>query len=264
MEQPSPRHLDVFRHSLETVRWLEALVDTLQGKSKKAKGALAPVPERLGHFAPRLRAHWARPTSGGRTCLTMLKLAAFLHDVGKPATRNLDEEGRIHFFGHEGKGAAMAAAILRRLRFSAGEVRLVRTIIAHHMRPLQLAKQEAITKRATYRFFRDTGEAGVDTLLVCLADHLATWEPDLRVARWRRQIELVASLLEDYYEHRREIISPPKLLDGRDLMRELGLREGPQIGKLLETVREAQVEGKVRTREEALAFAKAVLRGGLK
>ena len=264
LEQPSPHHLDVFEHSLETVRWLEALVDTLQGKSKEAKGALALVPERLGPFAPRLTAHLARPASGGRTRLTMLKLAAFLHDVGKPATRSLDEEGRIHFFGHEGKGAAMAAAILRRLRFSAGEVRLVRTIIAHHMRPMQMARQEAITKRATYRFFRDMGEAGVDTLLVCLADHLATWGPHLRASRWERRVELVASLLEDYYLRRREVISPPKLLNGRDLMRELGLEEGPRIGQLLEAVREAQVEGKVRTREEALASARAVLQGGLK
>ncbi len=262
LEQPPPHHLDVFEHSLETVRWLEAVVKGL--KEKVEEEALALVSERLGSLAPRLTAHLARPTSGGRTRQTMLKLAALLHDVGKPATRSLDEEGRVHFFGHGEKGAAMAAAILRRLRFSAGEVRLMRTITAHHMRPMQMARQEALTKRAIYRFFRDTGEAGVDTLLLYLADHLATWGPHLRASRWERRVEFVASLLEDYYLRRREVISPPKLLNGRDLMRELGLEEGPRIGQLLEAVREAQVEGKVRTREEALAFARAVLRGGLK
>jgi len=260
LEQPPPHHLDVFEHSLETVSWLETVVNRLRGKIEgEEEAALALLSERLGSFAPRLTAHLARPTSGGRTRLTMLKLAAFLHDVGKPATRSLDEKGRVHFFGHGEKGAAIAASILRRLRFSAGEVRLVRTITAHHMRPMQMAKQEAITKRAIYRFFRDTGEAGVDTLLLYLADHLATWGPHLRASRWGRRVEFVASLLEDYYLRRREVISPPKLLDGRDLMRELGLEEGPQIGQLLEAVREAQVEGKVGTREEALAFAKAIL-----
>jgi len=116
-----------------------------------------------------------------------------------------------------------------------------------------------ITRRAVYRFFRDTGDAGVDTLLLYLADHLATWGPNLRMAPWRRRVEFVASMLADYYERRQKVISPPKLINGYDLMEEFGLEEGPRIGELLEAVREAQVEGEVRTKEEALALVKGLL-----
>jgi poly(A) polymerase len=181
-----------------------------------------------------------------------------LHDVEKPSTKGVDEEGCIHFFDHEGKGAKVVGEILKRLRFSRGEVKLACTIVANHMRPSELAAQEVITKRDSYRFFRDTGDAGVDTLLLYLADHLATWGPNLIQERWRKRVEAVASLLTDYYMER--IISPPKLIGGSDLMEEFALEEGPLIGRLLEEVREAQVMGEVKTREEALEYARSLLR----
>jgi poly(A) polymerase len=62
-------------------------------------------------------------------------------------------------------------------------------------------------------------------------------------------------MLADYYERPREKVDPPLLLDGNDLMREFGLSPGPQIGELLELVREAQVSGEVQTRQEALSLA---------
>ena len=93
-------------------------------------------------------------------------------------------------------------------------------------------------------------------MLLYLADHLATWGPDLQIARWRRQVEFVASMLADYYERHQKVISPPKLISGHDLMEEFGLEEGPRIGELLEAVREAQVEREVRTRGEVLALVK--------
>ena len=136
---------------------------------------------------------------------------------------------------------------------------LAKTIVANHMRPCLLADQEVVTRRAVYRFFRDTGDAGVDTLLLCLADHLATSGPDLRMARWRRRVELVASMLADYYERHQKVISPPKLISGHDLMEEFDLEEGPRLGELLEAVREAQAAGEVGTKEEALALAERLL-----
>ena len=71
------------------------------------------------------------------------------------------------------------------------EVERVRVIIAHHMRPQQLADAEAgVTRRAAYRFFRDTREAGVDVLLLALADHIATHGPDVQPERWGRRVEV--------------------------------------------------------------------------
>lgn len=258
VEQSEPHYLDVFEHSLEMVRWLEEVVEALEGK-QATDSALSLIYVLLSPFSRRLSAHLSQPISGDRSRLTVLKLVALLHDLGKPATKSVDDEGIIHFYGHGQEGAEVVGAILRRLRFGGNEVALAKTIVANHMRPPLLAEQEVVTRRAVYRFFRDTGDAGVDTLLLCLADHLATWGPNLRMARWRRRVEFVASMLADYYERHQKVISPPKLISGHDLMDEFGLEEGPRIGELLEVVREAQAEGEVRTREEALALAKGLL-----
>jgi tRNA nucleotidyltransferase/poly(A) polymerase len=261
VEQAEPHYLDVFDHSLETVRRLEEVVDVMEGceGEEVADSALSLIPLLLSPFSFQLSTHLSQPVSDDRPRLMVLKLVALLHDLGKPATKSFDAKGGVHFYGHEGEGAEVVGAILRRLRFGGSEVSLAKTIVANHMRPHLLAEEVVITKRAVYRFFRDTGDAGVDTLLLCLADHLATSGPNLKMARWQKKVEFVASMLADYYERRQEVISPSKLISGNDLMDEFGLEEGPRIGELLEAVREAQVEDEVRTKEEALALVKGLL-----
>jgi hypothetical protein len=124
------------------------------------------------------------------------------------------------------------------------------------MRPLLLASQGSVSRRAVYRFFRDTGDAGVDVLLQALADHRATYPPDAEDDPWSHLMALVARMLSDYWQRPSARVMPAPLIDGYDVQRECGLRPGPQIGQLLETVREAQVSGDVRTREEALALVR--------
>ncbi|HFD38555.1 MAG TPA: HD domain-containing protein, partial [Anaerolineae bacterium] len=231
LEQPPPHHLPVLAHSLETVHALETLLG--------AQPSLVPFP------LPQL------PTAR----LVILKLAALLHDTGKAAARTVDAEGRIRFIGHAKIGARITAQALRRLYLSRAEVQLGETIVRHHMRPLLLTNQPDVSARAVYRFFRDTGDAGVDILLHALADHRATYLSDAPDDRWPRLTALTERMLRDYYEHR-ERIAPPLLINGHDLLREFGLQPGPHIGEILETVREAQVSGEVRSREEALALVR--------
>jgi tRNA nucleotidyltransferase domain 2 putative len=133
-------------------------------------------------------------------------------------------------------------------------VRLGGTIVQHHMRPLLLANQKSVSSSAIYRFFRDTGEAGVDVLLHALADHQATYPADTPNDAWAGLVTLASRMLTDYWERHAEQVAPPPLIDGYDLLREFGLQPGPEIGELLEAVREAQVTGQVCSREEALAL----------
>jgi tRNA nucleotidyltransferase/poly(A) polymerase len=253
--QSPPHHLDALDHSLETVQGLETVLgglDSLDGPSSPASnlqlGPLAP-------FSGRLLAHVSQKLSEERSRLVTLKLAALMHDTGKPGTRSVEAGGRIRFIGHETESASISAEALRRLRFSKAEVRLASTVIRHHSRPLQLAGQESVSARAVYRFFRDTGEAGVDVLLHALADHQAKGSLSAGDDTWSCLVSLTARMLADYYERPREKVDPPLLLDGNDLMREFGLSPGPQIGELLELVREAQVSGEVQTHQEALSLA---------
>ena len=213
----------------------------------------------LGQFAADVRAHLAVELSSGRDRALLLKLAALLHDVGKPQTCSQDEDGRIHFYNHEPVGARIAADRLQALRFSRDEIDRAWVIIGQHLRPAHLARAGRVTGRAVYRYFRATGCGGVDVVLLALADHLATWGPNLDEQHWAQRLEVVETLLTHWFEHREETVSPPPLLTGDDLMAELDLEPGPQIGRLLEAVREAQAAGEVRTRQEALALARAHL-----
>jgi poly(A) polymerase len=169
----------------------------------------------------------------------------------------------VRFIGHDKKGAAMAAKAMRDLRFATDATRRVETMVRHHLRPLQLAWQGRVSKRAIYRFFRDAGDAGVDTALLALADQRATTGPDAGDEQYAALLETVGELLDAYFTQQGTVVTPPPLLTGRDLMRQFGLSEGPEIGRLLAALREAQAVGQVRDREEAEGWVRGRI-GGLR
>jgi poly(A) polymerase len=139
------------------------------------------------------------------------------------------------------------------LRFSNREIKLVEVMVREHLRPGQMGQGGLPTRRAIYRYFRDTGEAGIDILFLGLADHLATRGAQLNLAQWQEHAQMVEYVLAQHFEQERLVI-PAKLVDGYDIMNIFGLSPGPRIGQLLEAVREAQASGEVTNREEALAY----------
>jgi tRNA nucleotidyltransferase/poly(A) polymerase len=254
--QPPPHHLDVLAHSLAAVQALETLLSAFSEGSDRGPGALGLDP--LVPFAGQLQAHVGQSLAYGRSRLVTLKLAVLLHDTGKPAARSVEKE-RIRSLGHPRESARLTGDVLRRLRFNNAEVRLAVVIVRHHMRPLLLAEQQAVSARAVYRFFRDTAEGGVEVLLHALADHRATYAPGAKDRQWPRLVALVARMLDDYWRRQEERVSPEPLISGRDLLQGFDLEPGRQIGELLEAVREAQVAGEVQSREEALALVRREL-----
>ncbi len=264
-DQSRPHHWNVFEHTLMLVGMLERMLAGLKDEADKPMPTLPvalhvwdDLKHTLGPYRQDLLAHLAQPLSDERTVLESLKLAALLHDCGKPATLTIGEDGRTHFYQHDRLGADMAAARLRALRLARVEVERVQTIIAHHMRPQQLA-DAGLTSRGLYRYFRDTGEAGVEIVLLALADHLATHGPDLPMERWRKRLEVAAALIGGYFERVREQLTTPALISGGELVQALGLPPGPRIGKLLETIREAQAAGEIHTKQEAMELARRTL-----
>jgi poly(A) polymerase len=249
--QPKEHHWDVLEHSLKTVSATDFLLR--QGDWEYAEAqVLAAVP-----WTVRLAEHFARPVGGGSTGGSLLKLAALLHDVAKPRTRTVEPDGRMRFLGHAQEGATTAVSILQRLRFSAREASLVETMVRHHLRPVQMSQGGLPTTRAVYRYFRDVGEAGIETLFLSLADHLASRGPELDLAAWREHTGLVDYVLTRHFE-RESQPRPAKLIDGHDLMALLGMRPGPRLGAVLEAVREAQACGEIKTRQEALDYVRSL------
>jgi poly(A) polymerase/tRNA nucleotidyltransferase (CCA-adding enzyme) len=261
-EQTAPHRFDVWWHTLLVIEGVEGIRNLVRGEQTPFNYMDAPphawsdVAAMLGRFAPRIRTHLEERRDGE----ALFQLAAVSHDVGKPLTASRDAEGAIHFYGHESAGARLMIERMEHLRFSRSSIQYIEAIIRAHLRPAHLARVEGpVTRRAVYRFFQDAGSAGIEVVLLSLADHLSTWGPNLVPERWARRLEVAELLLSYYFEQYEEVVDPEPLVDGRDLMDELGLEEGPQIGRLLRQIREAQAAGTVTSRDEALALARSVL-----
>ncbi len=246
VEQPEEHAWDVFEHSIQTVATTEFVLRESPWEYA-GKKVLTAVP-----WSDELKKHFDREISSGSTARSMLKLAALLHDIAKPQTKTTDGD-RTRFLGHADIGAETAAAIMERLRFSKREIQLVSLLIKYHLRPTQMSNECMPTNRAIYRYFRDTGEAGIDLLYLCLADHLAARAASLDLNLWQEHCRMTEYILE---KHSNEVVlsAPPKIFDGNDIIRMFKLKPGPKIGKLLEELHEAQASGDITTREQAAAY----------
>ena len=252
VEQPKEHTWDVLNHSVKAVAAVDFVLR--QGKWQYASGEIL----KLVPWSAELSERFDLKVSSGSTRRLLLKLAALLHDIAKPQTKGVDSRGRTRFLGHPKEGAPIAACVLERLRFSSKEVKLVEGIVRYHLRPVQMSPDEVPSRRATYRYFRDTGEVAIDTLFFSLADHLATRGPNLDMANWRWHTNIVAHILSQHFKQE-GALSPSKLINGHDLIGTFGIAPGPKIGQFLEAVREAQASGEVSSREEALSYVNHLL-----
>jgi len=258
VSQSAPHTLDVWGHTLAVLQNLGNVLEILSPNPRALEAAnwgLGMVSVRLGRYRPQIQEHLSTQLNPERSLRSLLVFAALYHDIGKPETRRQDESGRLRFFEHEIAGAAIIGRRARRLHLSNDEIERLQQIVRHHLRPMLLAQGSAApSRRAIYRFFRAAGPAGVDICLLSLADVLGTYGSPLPQDAWRRHLDVVRALLEAWFEHREESVAPAPLLNGRDLMEVFQLPQGRQIGVILDALLEAQAEGKVTTRDQALAF----------
>ncbi len=262
MCQPAPHFWDVLEHSVESVAALERFARMLQEGRDDAGDY--EVKGQVSIDMASIRALLQEAQEQGVFRLgdlkaPRMKLAALLHDVGKPVTYKVDKDGGVHFYHHQQAGVPLAQQVMRRLGASTQDRRLVELVTAHHMRPGQLAQSGVVTPRAIRRFFVDLGPTGIAVALFSLADHLATLGPQPLTDAWEQHVAVVRLLLVRYIRERESIL-PPRLVSAEELMRRLKLGRGPQVGQLLDQIAEAQAEGMVRSKEEALWWAEEWLR----
>lgn len=268
VEQSPPHVHDVWTHTLSVLDYLDQILSALrigyeaEDTNDMFTGLLTL---RLGRYREQLAKHFSEPLNVDRPHRSLLFFAALYHDVCKPETKTTDENGRIRFFEHETKGADVAAERARVFNLSNDEADRLRVIVKHHMRFHNFAirlegEKQTPPRKAIYRFFRDSGEAGIDLVLLALADMRGTRASELTTETWTAYLDTARILLENYWEKPEEVVAPPRLLDGNELIKELNLAPGPLIGKLLEAIRENQAAGKIETREQALAFAREELK----
>jgi poly(A) polymerase len=239
MKKGARHHLDVWGHTMETVRHLELCVKSFGRK-------------------PEINAYLEEEISSGRRRRELLKLAALVHDIGKPKTLRV-EKGKVQFHGHERVGSQMFRDIGERMKLSNEEVRLIRQIIFLHLRPGYLVTNSVVTPRAKFRFFRDAGTEAAGILLLSLADQRSTkGYPLLEKSRGRHE-RTGRALIREYF-HKQKEEKHCRLVNGHDLIREFSLEPSPVIGNILRDLEELQAIGKVSTKEEALQAAAKLLR----
>lgn len=171
-----------------------------------------------------------------------LAWAVFLHDIGKPQTFQVKPD-RIHFDGHAKLSARMAGQICRRLTFSNAERLKIEWLIAHHM-DIGFIPEMRLAHRLT--FFMHPWFPELLALHFC--DESGSVPADLSLYQCVKKL---------YAEFRNEKLLPSHLeplLDGKEVMDLLQLKPGPQVKKILTALHEAQLEGEVKTREEAIFF----------
>jgi putative nucleotidyltransferase with HDIG domain len=239
-------HLDVLGHQLETVAQADRFLADFAEFS-------APLRQPLADYC-------AEQPVERHSRKSLIKLAGLLHDVGKPQRRTVEPDGEIWFLGHEQAGAELAVGITERLRLSNRETATVCRLILYHLRPGFLSREPQLTRRAIYRFFKELGEDGPACLLTWWADRMATRGPKSRLDQVDQQRARVEELLRAYFFKAAEVVAPPRLLNGHELMEAFRLAPGPRVGALLAAIEEAQAEGRIRTKDEALTLARQLLK----
>jgi poly(A) polymerase len=245
VEQSVYHHLDVYEHTRAV---LAAVIE------------LEHSPARwLGEHADAVSRFLAEPLADELTRGQALRFGALLHDVAKPVTRGVTEEGRVTFLGHDVAGADLASAVLTRLRASERLREHVAALTRHHLRLGFLVHEVPLERRAIYSYLRTCEPVEVDVTLLSVADRLAT-RGKVAEEAIARHLELARQLLGEALAWRAERPRPP--LRGDELAREVGLRPGRELGDILHELEVASFAGEIASREEAIERARELVGRG--
>ena len=233
IEQSHYHHKDVYGHTLEVLERLIELEGEVEGE---------------------LREVLHEPLADELTRGQALRFGALLHDIGKPATHDVREDGRVTFMGHDRLGQEMVRQVCRRLRTSERLSRFLEGITRHHLVVGFLVHERPLDRRAIYRYLKRTSPVEVEVTLLSCADRLATRGKNADRAI-DNHMELAKELMPAALEWRRQ--GPPRLpLRGDELAEEIGIEPGPELGRLLAELEEAAYAGEVTSRHQAVEIAR--------
>ena len=204
--------------------------------------------------AARLDELLAEPLGDELTRAQALRFGALLHDIGKPATRDVLASGRVTFMGHDRLGEQMVAELSRRLRTSERFARFVGGLTRHHLVLGFLVHERPLDAVKAYRYLRRTAPVEVEVTVLSCADRLATRGRRADEAT-KAHLELAREVMSAALDWREQ--GPPRVpVRGDELARELGIEPGPELGRLLAELEEAAYAGEASTREQAIALAR--------
>lgn len=187
--------------------------------------------------------------------IAFLKLASFLHDIGKPSCWTIEEDTQRHrFIKHDEIGSKLVVPILKELKFSKKQIEYIQTLIKYHIYPSSLISAPDVNEKAYMKFYRKMDGFVIDVIFLAMADRLSARGIKVTDEMVKNNIENLTKLLNNYLTMKKDIKPLEKLLDGNDIMEILGIKQSPQLGIIVKQLKEAQLNGDVTTKKEAIDF----------
>ena len=248
-------HLDLFHHVVETVRNIEEIYEHL------------PEEEKF---------HLNKIDFGGFPRINHLKLAGFLHDIGKYSTwtieggnfngmrgpdcdiTQLEEDARQRFIKHDDVGAKMCIPLLRELKFSKKQIDYIAQMIKIHIYPSNVVASPDLNEKIMMRYVRKTGDNVIDNIVLAKADRYSAQGPAITEEIVKQNIDGLNKLLNFYLAKRNTLKPLPKLLDGFEVMQIKNITQSPKLGEYMTALHEAQINGDITTKEDAIKFIKTI------
>lgn len=231
-------HLDLFNHCIETIRQIELLYESSDVEVKN---------------------HLEIVDFGGFSRLAHLKLAGFMHDIGKFSTWTIEEDtGRHRFIKHEDVGSKMCVPILKGLCFSNKQIEYISYIIKKHMYPSAVVSAAELTEKVMMRYVRKSEANAIDNIIIAQADRLSARGPEITDDIVNQNISALNKLLDFYLLVKDNLKPLPKLLDGNEVMQILDIKPSPKLGEILNALQEAQINGDILTKDDAVKFIKTI------
>ena len=234
-------HLNLFEHSIEIVGQIQKIYE---------------------NSCEQVRQHLDKVDFGAASRLAHLKLAGFLHDIGKPSAWTIEEDtGKHRFIKHDDVGSKMASKILRSSKFSKKQTDYLTKMIKYHIYPSHVVSSPDISDKIYMRFIRKMQDEVIDVIILAMADRLSARGIAITQEIIENNINNLQMILNFYLNVKDHLEPLPKLLSGEEIMELLNIKPSKKLGEIIKLLHEAQLSSDITTKEDAITFVKHVGHG---